>query len=47
MLHQDQWDDNKVEEDDGRSNERHQGVIKDVEEQQRETLNDTKGNKAR
>ncbi len=43
-LHQNQWDDNKAE-DNGRSNEGHQGVIKDVEEQQCETLNDTKGDK--
>ncbi len=47
MLHQDQWDDNKVEEDDGKSNEGYQGVIKVVEEQQCETLNDTKGDKGR
>jgi hypothetical protein len=45
-LDQDQWNDNKVQ-DDGRSNEGHEGVIKDVEEQQCETLNDTKGDKGR
>lgn len=45
-LDQDQRDDNNVE-DDRRSNEGHQGVIKDVEERQCETLNDTKGDKGR